>query len=94
MKTSQPLMDLPARASLMPSPKNVSISTSRKPHVRIEIVTYEPNPVGTDGKPSVYYYGRRIDLSVAAFLRIVKTMQFGPDRTELTETLKAAGLWK
>lgn len=84
MKESQPLMDLATRATVMPSPKLVAISTSERPHVRIEVVTYNRG----------HYYGRRVDLSVAAFLRLVKTMQFGPDRTELTETLKAAGLWK
>lgn len=86
-------MDLSGATSLMPSPKNVAISTSQKPHVRIEVVTYDQQR-DREGREYSSYRGRRVDLSVAAFLRLVKSMQFGPDRTELTETLKAAGLWK
>lgn len=85
----QPLMDLAAPASIMPSPKLEAISTSERPHVRIEVVTFDSN-----GVDRCVYHGRRIDLSVTAFLRLVKTMQFGPDRTHLTEMLKAAGLWR
>lgn len=92
-ESAQPLMDLATPASIMPSPKQVAISTSQRPHVRIEVVTYDPMQ-NKDGREYFCYHGRRVDLSVTAFLRLVKTMQFGPDRTHLTETLRAAGLWK
>lgn len=91
--SAQPVMDLASPASIMPSPKLTSISTSERPHIRIEVVTYDQMH-DKEGKEYCSYHGRRVDLSVAAFLRLVKTMQFGHDRTELTETLKAAGLWK
>jgi hypothetical protein len=92
-EAAQPLMDLSSEATVMPSPKQHAISVSSRPHVRIEVVTYEPRE-DKEGREYFSHRGRRVDLSVTAFLRIVKSMQFGHERTELTETLKAAGLWK
>lgn len=75
--------------SIMSSPKQHAISVSRKPHVRIEVVAYEPRK-RNDGSDYLCHHGWRVDVSIREFTRIVRAAPASSARSELLNALALA----